>query len=256
MDCLKQDFVCATRDITGESYAGVSGRHETWGNAVRTSNGAGPHNIQMFALAPDGTVLTCLPGYWDSEDLVYELQFAKKLNEVWTHSGLPLADKQRAFTRMHLAHMAQHPEAMRRRSNMQGFDQKYEAQHNLYTSDTIADRALAAQSLQHGMKTPPGAFKTTDVIMHERMAKQPFQSYNQFDVVSYSNYGKPFYDKEEDYRTVYGTVDRDALKRAPKLGDTAMLGGGQNKQAAPGQYLNRHGIRTYNRNLRVYNAGQ
>jgi hypothetical protein len=45
----------------------------------------------------------------------------------------------------------------------------------------------------------PGAMKTTDEIMHERMAMRPFVPYEQFDVAAYSNYGKPKYDKHEDF---------------------------------------------------------
>ena len=51
--------------------------------AVFTTNGAGPHNIQMFVLAPDGTVLTCLPGYWQSDDLAGELNLAEDLFKLF-----------------------------------------------------------------------------------------------------------------------------------------------------------------------------
>ncbi|MBA4074257.1 MAG: hypothetical protein C0508_04385, partial [Cyanobacteria bacterium PR.023] len=163
---LKNNYVCGTYDITGQPYAGMSGRHEINGNAVRTTNGAGPHNIQMFVLAADGTVLHCLPGYWDSQDLIEELSFAQQLNQVWLSSG-SLEQKRQTFSRMQLAHIAKHSPAMVARSQMQGFDQQYEARTRLNTSDTILNTALAAQTLQMGGKAPPGAFKTTDVIMHE-----------------------------------------------------------------------------------------
>ena len=45
---LKSQFVCGTRDITGQPWAGVSGEHELDGQAYLAYNGAGPHNIQLF----------------------------------------------------------------------------------------------------------------------------------------------------------------------------------------------------------------
>lgn len=80
---LKDNFVCGYTDITEKEYSGVSGRHEKFGNAIATTNGAGPRNLQMFMLSSDGTVLHCLPGYWDPRDLVTETRFAWQLNEVW-----------------------------------------------------------------------------------------------------------------------------------------------------------------------------
>lgn len=244
---LKNNYVCGTYDITGQPYAGMSGRHEINGNAVRTSNGAGPHNIQMFVLAADGTVLHCLPGYWDSQDLIEELSFAQQLNQVWLSSG-SLEQKRQTFSRMQLAHIAKHSPAMVARSQMQGFDQQYEARTRLNTSDTILNTALAAQTLQMGGKAPPGAFKTTDVIMHERMAQRPFLPYSQFDVTAYSDYGKKKYDKHEDYRNSRGQVDSSA-RFAPELGtkeDTrksAYSADGRIKSVS--SYLNRHGIKSF-----------
>ncbi|MFA6207787.1 MAG: hypothetical protein WCT03_19410 [Candidatus Obscuribacterales bacterium] len=244
---LKNNYVCGTFDITGQPYAGVSGRHEINGNAVRTTNGAGPHNIQMFVLAADGTVLHCLPGYWDSQDLLEELSFAQQLNQVWLSSGSP-EQKRQTFSRMQLAHIAKHPPAMVARSQMQGFDQQFEARTRLNTSDTILNTALAAQTLQMGGRAPAGAFKTTDVIMHERMAQRPFMPYTQFDVMAYSDYGKTKYDKHEDYRNARGQVDSSA-RYAPELGTkpdnrrSAYSPDGRIKSVS--SYLNRHGVKSF-----------
>jgi len=260
---LKDNFECATRDITGSEYSGVSGKHEVTGKAVRTTNGAGPHNIQMFMLASDGTVLHCLPGYWAPADLVHEVDLAKKLNTVWT-SNMSYDQKRREFYRLHLAHAYAHSDATKMRSKMQGFDQKYEAKHRLSTSDTILNPTLAAQILEPGGKAPPGAFKTTDLIMHERMAVRPFLPYNQFDVAAYSDYGRPLYDKNEDYRTASGEVDKDAAKHAPRIGNVdamkqaKMKGGGVSNASGSGSgsgsgssrmasYLTRRGVRTFTR---------
>ncbi len=247
---LKNNYVCGTRDITGEPWAGVSGRHEINGNAVRTTNGAGPHNIQMFVLAPDGTVLHCLPGYWDSRDLIEELDFAQKLNQVWSGGGT-VEQKRKMFSSMQLAHIKSHSPAMTARSHMQHFDQKYEAKNRLYTSDTILNPTLAAQSLVMGMKTPPGAFKTTDVILHERMSQRPFLPYREFDVMAFSDYGKLKYDKNEDYRDVRGGVDASAARFAPQLGVREVHESRANTSKTAGKapsvssYYARHGIKSY-----------
>jgi hypothetical protein len=201
---LKDSFVCGYKDITNESYSGISGRHDTFGNAVATTNGAGPHNIQMFVLSPDGTVLTCMPGYWNPQDMVTELAFAQRLNEVWTNPSLSRAEKNQMFYQMHMGHIGEHSMAMERRSRMQGFDQKYEAKFRMATSDTIKNASLISDPMAKML--PQQAFKTTDEIMHERMAKRPFVAYQNFDVAAFADYGRPKYDKHEDYRDSSGRV--------------------------------------------------
>ena len=162
--------------------------HSVEGPAVDTSNGAGPHNNQLFVLATDGTVLTCLPGYWNSEDLAEELEFAEKLNAVWKDRSIFRREKEMKFSEMHLAHISDHSKAMKRRSRMQGFDKKFEEKNRSTSSDTILSK-------NNGDKT---LFKTTDVIMHERMAQRPFVNYANFDVAEYSDYGRDKYDKKGD----------------------------------------------------------
>jgi hypothetical protein len=221
LSALKEYFACGYRDITREPYAGVSGVHEVGGNAVDTSNGAGPHNLQLFMLSADGTVLNCLPGYWHSQDLIPEMQLAAQLNEVWLNPELSRAQKDQLFTQMHLAHISQHSPQMVRRSRMQSFDMKYEAEHRLNRSDTIANKGPVQMAVLTRGKMPPEAFKTTDEIFHERMARRPFLAYNQFDVAAYADYGKPKYDKKEDYRTADGQVNRLAARNAPEMGNPA-----------------------------------
>jgi hypothetical protein len=221
---LKKYFVCGYKDITNEPYSGVSGRHEVGGNAIDTTNGAGPHNLQLFFLSSDGTVLSVLPGYWHAEDIYPEMQLAYELNKVWLSKKLSSAQKNQMFTNMHLAHIQQHSPEMVRRSRMQGFDMQYEAKHRLASSDTIADRQLAYEAMEEGRRmAPPQAFKTTDVIMHERMAARPFQPYGQFDVASFADYGKPKYDKNEDMRLADGSVDRVAARNKEELGNPQVL---------------------------------
>lgn len=216
---LKNELVCGYRDISKESYAGFSGKHEVGGNAIKTTNGAGPHNLQTFLLAADGTVLHCLPGYWNPKDLVREVEFAARLHDVWTNPSMPVSQKKQLFRNMQLAHVNEHPHQMVRRSRMQGFDMKYEAKHRLRTSDTIKNVQLASYGRQKGQKIPRGAFKTTDVIMHERMAQRPFVAFNQFDVARFVDYGRPKYDKNEDFRGANGKiVDRQGARKQEMLG--------------------------------------
>lgn len=187
---LKSEFICGTRDITGAPWSGFSGIQPMTAGAVHTTNGAGPHNIQMFVLAQDGTVLTCLPGYWNPEDFACEMELAKQLNAVWTDPKLTRSQKDAKFAELHLGHIDTHSTAMRRRSQMQGFDKKFETKERLETSDTI----LSKSGGKGGMPT----FKTTDVIFHERIAAQPFKKYSEFNVVAFSDYGRAKYDKKEE----------------------------------------------------------
>ena len=200
----------------------MSGKHTTFGNAVNTTNGAGPRNLQLFMLSSDGTVLHCLPGYWNSRDLVFEMAFAAQLDEIWKDKNLSLNQKRAQFKKLQLAHVQDHSKAMKRRSRMQGFDQKYEAKNRIDTSDTIRDRKLAKQYLALKKHIPGHAFKTTDVIAHERMAQRPFVHYTRFDVAKFSDYGKKIYDKNEDQRD-YRTGKK--LKNAKKdlIGNPVVL---------------------------------
>ena len=185
---LQSKFVCGWKNNAGESYCGVSGRYDPDNGAAWTTNGAGPHNVQLFVLAADGTVLHCLPGYWEKGDLAGELAFAQELNRVWTDPSLPRAEKDRRFRDMHLDHLKRHSAEMVARSRMQGFDQKFE-QRRAETSDCIVREASprGRESVQ---------VKTTDRVMHERMAQRPFVAYEKFDVEKYTDYGRPKYDKQ------------------------------------------------------------
>lgn len=204
---LKDHLVCGYKDISNDDSAGFSGRHEVGGNAINTNNGAGPTNLQTFLLASDGTVLSCLPGFWSSVDLVREIEFANRLNNVWNDPKMTRTQKNNAFSQMHLAHIGEHPMQMVSRSRMQSFDMQHEAKNNLYTSDTILDRAAASAILsdERMMKRSAMlAFKTTDKIMHERMAQRPFVAYTAFDTNKFAKYGRPLYDKNEEFRNANG----------------------------------------------------
>lgn len=214
---LKSRFVCGYRNIENKRWAGVSGNHKPNGQAVETTNGAGPHNIQIFVLSADGVVLTALPGYWHSEDLARELELAERLNAVWQDSSLTRQAKEAMFRDMQLTHINEHPRAERQRSHLQGFDIAYEVEHRLYSSDVFY-RTTAINPVTK--KIPHGAVKTADVIMHERIARQPFRQYEDFDVVAFSDYGRPMYDKHEEFRMANGQIAPGAdLSEAPLIGN-------------------------------------
>lgn len=222
---LRNEFVCGTKDITNEPYCGVSGRHDPDGKAIRTTNGAGPHNLQLFMLAPDGTVLHCLTGYWAPADLARELDLGRQMFALWKDPTKSLAQKRQIFQQVQLAHLNEHPPEMVMRSNMQGFDQKFEAKRRPYQSDTVKNPQLAIQALQaNDNRLLRQAFKTTDQIVHERMAARPFVPYSQFDVAVFSDYGRQKYEKHED--------ERDMLGRLPNR---------------PGKQVRNRGVTTYGR---------
>ena len=204
---LKNNFICGTKDIEDEPYCGVSGRHAPDGKGIVTTNGAGPHNLQLFILAPDGTVLHCLPGFWSPQDLKRELLLGQQLLKVWQDPHLSQGQKNQMFKQMQLAHINEHPADMVKRSRMQGFDQKFEARNRPYKSDTVLNPTLAVQAVQsNDNRLLNQAFKTTDVIMHERMAQRPFEKYQRFDVAVYTDYGRQKYEKHEDDRDMNGKI--------------------------------------------------
>ena len=177
---LQSKFVCGWRDIKDEPWCGVSGRYDPDNGAAWTTNGAGPHNIQLFMLSADGVVLHCLPGYWETHDLAGEIKLAEDLNKVWTNGSLSREEKDRRFREMHLKHLKDHPAEMVARSQLQGFDKKFEEKRREVST----------------CFTKEGEIKTTDRIMHERMAARPFVTFEQFDVQKYTDYGRQKYDKK------------------------------------------------------------
>ena len=215
---LKQYFVCGYRDISNQPYCGMSGRHEVSGKATRTTNGAGPHNIQLFMLAPDGTVLNVLPGYWNSQDLVPEMRLAYQLDQVWENPKLSRSQKDQYFRQMQMDHISKHSPAMVRRSHMQGFDAQYEAKTRLATTDVIKDKDAVRSALNMNQMVPMSAFKTTDEIMHERLASHPFEQYQYFNVAAFCDYGKQKYDKHEDSFDSHGTLIKQREASEPQLG--------------------------------------
>ena len=126
LELLRRDFVCGYANNRGRSYCGNSARHAPGVDAMRTTNGAGPHNTQTFVLSPDGVVLHCLLGFWYPEDFLHELALARVLHGVWTDAALSRAEKDARFRALHLEHAARHPAETVARSVLQGFDEEHE----------------------------------------------------------------------------------------------------------------------------------
>ena len=192
---LRNRFICGYRNIAKEKYSGHSGVHPLTGPAVHTTNGAGPRNLQLFVLAPDGTVLHCLPGYWNPNDIATELDLAEKLMPVWQDKAITREQKEKIFAKHHQEHIHKHPTAMVNRSTLQGFDRLYIYKNQNTLSDAIKNPSLLFNADEQHL--PEAAFKSTDAIMHERISKRPFLAYKSFDVANYVNYGTQYYDKDE-----------------------------------------------------------
>ncbi len=194
VDLMMTQFVCGTKNISNEKYSGRSGEHDTDDAAAYTTNGAGPRNMQIFILSSDGVVLHCLPGFWCPEDLIFEIKFAMELNNVWMDPSLTLDAKKKLFTEAHLNHICSHSTKMMSRSRLQGFDAQFEKKRQEKKGNS--DFALKDSDLEkYGKKLPKMSekhegLKTCDIVMHERMSKSPFVSYEEFDVKNFCDYGK------------------------------------------------------------------
>jgi hypothetical protein len=193
---LNAHFVCGFRNIKDEPYCGRSGKHDPNTPAVLTTNGAGPHNVQMFVMTPDDVVLHCLPGFWTPGDLLTELQFAQTLNRVWKDPVLTREAKDKRFHDANLLHARLHPIDMRSRSKLQGFDAKKERKKSESDFKLQPGERPTVMVTNRGLKLSD--MRTVDQVMHERMAKRPFVPYAEFDVAAYVDYGQLRYDKHEN----------------------------------------------------------
>ena len=140
-------------------------------------------------------MLHCLPGYWAPQDLLVETRLALNLNNLWQTKRLAEDEKKRRFTQAQLAFLRQLPADMVARSHLQGFDAKHElAKPNSDFRYKAGDYHPPVHMAKHDN------LKTTDQVVHERMAQRPFLTYEEFDVENFSNYGKNRYDKKEETR--------------------------------------------------------
>jgi hypothetical protein len=218
---LKSHFVCGYRNIMGEPYAGNSGTHSTRGNAIDTTNGAGGHNIQLFVMTPDGVVLHALAGYWNPQDLAAELQLALKINDLYNNKSLVPNERVARFKALEIEHIRSHSPETVARSELQGFDMQHEFNRR-GGSDFVKDRSY----VQGGHWGPDAhlAFRTTDEVMHKRMAERPFLTYGAFDVAKFCDYGASTYDKHEDNFDSNGQMAESPAPFQPIKGRKVMAG--------------------------------
>ena len=176
----------------------------------KTSNGAGSHNIQMFFLTPDGTVLQCMPGYWTSKDLALIINdLVEPLNKIWNTWNYSKSKKNKLFAEAQLAFLNKHKTDFAKRSRMQGFDAAFEVKKRLDTTDCVhrdengdpivmAPRKRKKKANAKKAKKKRYKMKNTLEISLERMAKRPFIPYESFDVAKFSDIGRKQYDKKQD----------------------------------------------------------
>jgi len=182
---LEHDFVLGWSNIWKQPYVGMSGGYSRHAHAVGTTNGAGAHNLQLFVLAPDGTVLHALPGFWHPEDLARELRFAKVAARLWEDDTRTRAQKDRMLVRLHLAEIRRQSPETYARSGWQDFDERTErARAQREARDTVLTNALGEII---GMKP-------LNVLAHERVLQQPFVPFTEFDIGRFVDYGTLYYD--------------------------------------------------------------
>lgn len=189
---LQSDFVLGWKDILKEDYVGRSFGYSSRQTSIGTTNGAGPHNVQIFMLSPELVVLHALPGFWHPEDLARELRFAKVLYRLLGSKDHTWVQKRKLYRRLQLAEARHHPKATYARSGWQSFDQHHEhARLSRGPRDTF-------QSSEEGYLLADSRgrllMKPINVLVHERMARRGFTWFEDFDVKEFVDYGTRFYD--------------------------------------------------------------
>ncbi len=190
---LKEDWIVGWHNIENEPHIGQSFGYTSKQTSIGTTNGAGPHNIQMFMLSPDLVVLHALPGFWHPDDLARELGLGKQMLALWQDEELTKAEKKHRFKSLQMAALKSHPRVTFERSGWQDFDMMVE--HAKYQSGMMRDTFLCDADgfvKTNGLGKP--VMKPTNQLVHERMAKRPFVKYSKFDTHAFADYGTPFYD--------------------------------------------------------------
>jgi hypothetical protein len=189
---LESDFVLGWKNIEKEDYVGSSFGYSRKDTSVGTTNGAGPHNIQIFVLSPDLVVLHALPGFWHPEDLARELRLAQVLARLWQDDQKTRAQKNAMFARLQRGALRGHPPVTFARSEWQPFDVTSEV---MRAATAPRDTVLLAQdgTVAYSADGRP-KMKPINVLVHERMAERPFVPFDEFDVATFIDYGREFYD--------------------------------------------------------------
>lgn len=183
MDLLAERFVLGARNIERERHVGLSHGYAATDTAVGTTNGAGGRNVQIVVLAADRTVLHVLPGFWHAEDLLTELRLALELHKLWRDDELTASAKLAMFQALHRSHLRRHGPAAERRGAWQGFDAAHEQRR--------AQKEERDTVIRDGDRL---TMKPIPQLVHERLLARPFQQWGAFDMESFVDYGRPFYD--------------------------------------------------------------
>src|SRR5262245_12944702 len=184
MELLRERFVVGFGNIECASHVGMSHGYSKNQTAVGTTNGAGGRNVQLVVWASDGTVLHVLPGFWHAEDLIPELRLALEIHRLYTDDAMKQPARNTMFAALHRSHLRRHLEESSPRSGWQGFDQWAEMERNkTETRDTfeLDDNGLPV-------------LKPIMQVVHERMMARPFKKLTDFDMESFVDYGRAYYD--------------------------------------------------------------
>lgn len=181
IDRLGSHFVAAWGNIKGKKdYAGSSNTHLPSHAAKEVTNCAGHHNVQMVFLTSGGRVLHCLPGFWNAQHFLHEMDLAITLGKLYYTQGLSSAERNHEYLNLHLRHALDHSVALRYKSHHQGFDKK-----NLEKRES-SDFHRTEGFIASGLKTP-------DQVLHERLAERPFLPFESFDVKRFIDMGRKKY---------------------------------------------------------------
>lgn len=213
LELLKDEFVLGARNIEKDDHVGMSKGYKMTQTAVGTTNGAGGRNVQICVLSTDGTVLHVLPGFWHSEDLIDELEFALTLHELYRDENRTREAKEKMFQAMHRAKVRRLSDETRARSRWQGFDVWYEVRRaQTEPRDTVELDENGKPVLDaHGQVR----IKPICDLVHERMAARPFLAFEDFDMEAFVDYGRPYYDNNSglDRGKKFTKADRINKKR-------------------------------------------
>ena len=187
LSLLESSFVVGWKNIRKEDHVGFSHGYTPKQSCVGTTNGAGARNVQILVLSPDRVVLHALPGFWHPQDLARELRFALVLARLWQDDQRTREQKEDMFRRLHRAELRRQPAATYARSGWQHFDRSAELRKL-----ALGERDTFFPGTANGKKT--GVIKPVNVLVHERMAKQPFVPLAKFDIEAFSDLGQYYYD--------------------------------------------------------------
>lgn len=184
MDLLQERFVLGFRNIERDKHVGLSHGYRDNQTAVGTTNGAGGRNVQLIVLASDETVLHVLPGFWHPEELAAELRLALEIHRLHLDDAISPTSKKAMFAALHRSHLRRHLDESSGRNGWQGFDQHAEYERNKTEKrDTFGLDENGQPQLKPIMQ-----------LVHERMMARPFKKFADFDIESFVDYGRAYYD--------------------------------------------------------------